>query len=625
MTVNRPIFYCRMFIINKSVINKKSGNEYKYFRLVESIATDDSVKQRTVLYLGKLDLPKEHFKILSKLIEARIKGKAEISNFQSLNILADSFHKKYLQKLETASNKKIRMEKAIYEEVDINSTITENHRSFGSEFVLNSFWKKLKIGKLLSAVEFSNKEKAIAKALIFGRIISQGSELHTYNCFQNKSSLNEFPGYDLSNVGKDSFYIVGDLLFNSKSDIEESLRNNLKTEYSLKDNIYLYDLTNTYFETSKYGSKLAKFGKSKEKRYDCPLVTLALVVDKLGFPVHSEIYEGNKSEPKSFTEILESIIKLRTSSGDKQSNFSVIMDRGIATSDNISYLKDKKYSYFVIQRRNAVKDFKTEFADKSKFEQHKVSGDNRVFIRKIENEKTTQVLVYSTGKEKKEQAIIHKKDEHFIEDIEKLISSHKKGNIVRANIINQRIGRLKQKYGSIATRYTVKLKLDKTSGERVLSISYSLKKKENLIKKEFAGCYVIETDKKNYNAKEIWNTYMLLHKVESAFRSMKSTLGARPIYHQIDSRIKSHLFISVIAYAILHSVEYELQQKKYHHSWSKINEILSTHQRSSITFETKRNKFITTRISGNPEKEQQEIYGKLNLIFTQGRKIYEFY
>ncbi len=612
-----------MFIRRKKVVDKKTGKEYSYFRLVESYSKDDTIKQRVVLYLGKLDLTKEQLKILAKLIEFRILGKTETVTFPELTEIADGFYKKYLDKLEEASKKQEKQSSASYREIDIKTVTSYNHRSVGAEFVLNSFWKKLKLDKILSENEFSNKEKAIAKSLILGRIISPGSELHTYNWFQNQSSLNEFPGYDLSRTCKDSFYTVGDFLYNFKDEIEKRLRENIQTQYSLENTIFLYDLTNTYFESSKPNSKIAKFGKSKEKRSDCPLVTLALVVDQQGFPVYSKIYEGNKSEPQTLPEILHKVTENNYNSSTIKPKLSIVMDRGIATSDNINYLKSKGYSYFVIERRNSVKDFNEEFSQQEDFTEYETKSNEKVYLKKIMNKNTAQVLVYSPGKEKKEQSIISKKEQHLLEDLSKLTVSNANGNIVKADVVNQRIGRLKQKYGSVASGYKIDLKYDPQNPNRVIGINYSVSEKNIPVKKEFSGCYVIETDHMNFNEKEIWDIYMQLHQVESAFRAMKSELGTRPVYHQKDERIKSHLFISVLAYHIMHSVIYELKSKGCHISWSSLNKILSTHQRSSILMETKEMKLITVRVSGKPEKTHQNIYELLNLKFKENRTIEE--
>lgn len=609
-----------MYIRKKEVVDQKTGNRYAYYRLVESVAGEGTVKQRTILYLGKLDLSKDQLKTLAKLIENRIYGKRETITLPELSELADKFYEKYKQKLEKAAEKEARHEAAEYRSVDLNCVTTERHRSYGSEFVLNAFWRKLGMHKILQDAGFSGKDIAIAKGLISGRIISPGSELHTYLWYQNRSSLNDFSKYDLSSTGKDSFYTVGDLLYNCKSKIETRLRTNIRREYSFQDSIYLYDLTNTYFEGNKSNSQLARHGKSKEKRSDCPLVTLALVVDCLGFPIYSEIYQGNQSEPETLEDILNKVIKKSHSDVVKAPRYSIIIDRGIATSANIDYLKKNNYSYFVIERRNSVKDYKKEFSEKSSFTSYPVSNKNTIHLRKIEQDDNIQVLVYSSGKEKKERAIMDKKADRFIEDAGRLIKSNHKRSIVQIDKINQRIGRLCERYGAIASGYTFNLERDANNPNRVISISLDEKPKKKPIKDEYAGCYVIETDQKNYSAKEIWDMYMQLHHVEAAFRSLKSELGTRPIYHQKDERIKAHIFISVIAYSILHSVEYELEKAGIHKSWSSINKILSTHQRSTVILESEDDKKYRIRVSSTPEICHQEIYDKLNLKFSPNPK-----
>jgi len=612
-----------MFIRNKKVKDKKTGKEYIYSRLVESYSKDGSIRQRTVLYLGKLDLPKEKIKILAKLLENRILGNLEFDFHSDLSDLVEKFYQKYQDNLAIEERKEEKISSSLYRDVDIKTVTSTGHRTVGAEFVLNSFWERLKLDKIFSEIEFSNKEKAIAKALILGRIISPGSELHTYNWFQNNSALNEFHGYDLSKVGKDSFYCVGDFLYNFKDKIEKRLRDNLKKEYSLQDTLYLYDLTNTYFESSKPTSKIAKRGKSKEKRSDCPLVTLALVVDQHGFPVYSKIYEGNKSEPQTFSDMITKVFDENDLGGLFNPKISIAMDRGIATADNISYLKANNLSYFVVERRETVKDFEEEFSQKSDFKEHETYRKEKVYLKKIENETSTQVLVYSVGKEKKEQSIVAKKEQHFLDDIEKLITSNSNGNIVKPDKINQRIGKLQQKYGSIASAYEIKQVVDEKDIFRVKSISYSILPKKIPAKKKFAGCYVIETDHKNYSEKEIWDFYMKLNQVESAFQAMKSDLGTRPVYHKKDERIKSHLFISVLAYSIMHSVIYALKDKGHYTSWSTLKKVLSTHQRSSIIMETSKMKKLTVRVSSKPEESHKKIYDLLNLNFKENRIIEE--
>ncbi|MDP3114175.1 MAG: IS1634 family transposase, partial [Candidatus Cloacimonadaceae bacterium] len=213
------------------------------------------------------------------------------------------------------------------------------YRSVGAELLTLHFWKTLKLDQILQECSFSEKEIELAKIVILGRLLSPGSERQTLKWFNEESSLSEFLRIVKPGLKKDVLYRIADRILEQKPGIERRLRDNLKSLHSLIDQVYLYDLTNTYFESSKRNSEICKRGKSKEKRDDCPLVTLALVVDQNGFPVYSRIYSGNQSEPKTLKDILHEIYDDKEDLLDRLARPSVIMDRGIATKENLAYLR----------------------------------------------------------------------------------------------------------------------------------------------------------------------------------------------------------------------------------------------------------------------------------------------
>jgi len=455
-------------------------------------------------------------------------------------------------------------------------------------------------------------------------LLSPGSELHTINWFRKISSLEESLSTDLSKTGKDAFYEIGDMLYAKHEQIERLLREKTKHLFPYTDSIYLYDLTNTYFESSKPNSHLCFFGKSKEKRYDCPLVTLALVVDQHGFPLYSRIYKGNQSEPLTLEATLEKVYSESDSFFNYLEKPSIAMDRGIATKENIAYLKAHEYSYFVIERRDVAKAYKEEFStimEDGKL--HKTSSGKLVYLKREQENDFTRVLVYSEGKAQKERAIVGTKESRYLEDIQKLITSNLNGNIKDIMKIQRRIGRIQERYGAISSLYDISLEREKSNKKYVSKIQLTRKNpQEKRVKKdELAGCYVIETDRINLSEEEIWEFYMKLSEVESAFRSLKSDLGTRPVYHQKDKRIESHLFISVMAYSILNSIIYSLNLKGYHKSWQTILFNLKNHMRSTTIQKSKSGDIYNIRVSGIPEKDAKEIYELLNIPIKTNRKI----
>lgn len=614
------VLSCLMYIINKGKVNKK-GNKRNCFWLVESVRNGDKTNLRNILYLGNIDITEKERVTLGKLIERKIKKMPSICKFsKKLETLSDAAVLKYDLKWNTPSEISEEKEKAEYVELDLNSLDHSQSRTAGSETIALEFWKRLDFSHVFTKCGFRPEQIDLAKAVILGRLISPGSELHTYDWLKRETILPEFLPSMKDSIPFNALYEIGDQIYSNKSTIEYLLRHNLKKLYPQKDKIFLYDLTNTYMEGRKVNSTLCKRGKSKEKRTDCPLVTLALVVDQDGFPVYSKIYRGNQSEPATLPEILAKVYENQDNLLTELMKPAIIMDRGIATKSNIDYLHENDYSYFVIERRNEVTDYEKEFAEKDEFTFYEVSGKGKIYLREIVDEDGTRILVRSSGKKQKEDAIINRKESRFLEDVEKLIKSNHNGRIKNNDKITVRIGRLKERYGSIANTYKFTLVKNNNNLAQIKEIKIS-KSNKTLAKKEHAGCYVIRTDKKDLSAKDIWDFYMNLTKVESSFKALKSELGTRPLYHQKDSRIEAHIFISVLAYYLLRSITYELGKKGYHKSWNGIRDIMRMHIRTTINFCNRDGYNYHVRMTGQPEKDMKELYDLLNIKFKRHKKI----
>ena len=610
-----------MYIRKKEIKDKKSGKIYSYYKLVETLQSANGPRQRVILHLGKLDITDDERKILGKLIERRIAGKQETIKFPKLESITVKAVQKYNEKIALEAERAEEESNANYVEIDLSSTDQTYYRSVGRELIFEEFWQRLQFDSILKECGFNRKDIDLAKVVIGGRLISPGSELHTINWFRKISGLSENLSSDLSDTGKDSFYEIGDALYANHIKIEYLLREKTKQLFPFTDSIYLYDLTNTYFESSKPNSNLCFRGKSKEKRTDCPLVTLALVVDQNGFPLYSRIYRGNQSEPLTLEATLKKLYSESNSLFDYLERPSIAMDRGIATKENLEYLKSNKYSYFVIERKNVTTLYKAEFSTiKEEGKKHETASGQIVYLKRQDEKDQTRVLVYSEGKAQKERAIIGKKESLYLEDINRLIKSNQSGNIKNILKIQERIGRIKERYGAISSLYEITFEQDKTNKDYVSNITLRRNPKR-LKKEELAGCYVIETDKKNLSEEEIWNFYIKLTKVESAFKSLKSNLGTRPVYHRRDSRIEAHLFISVLAYSILNSIIFSLNQKGYYKSWGTIMENLKNHNRSTTIQRSRADDIYYTRVTGIPEEAAKEIYDLLDITVKKNRKI----
>jgi transposase len=610
-----------MFIRETETKNKKTMNVYKSHKLVENYRTEKGVRQRVIMSLGSLSLPKNRWKELAALLEARISGQNTfLEEDNELTIVADEVlrHNTFVkrnweEKVDSAKNSDMQL-------VDLNSASSTFYRSLGAELIANSFWEKLDFDVVLKNCGFDQKQLSFAKAVILGRLINPQSEISTWRWFQNSTALIEMTHVDLAGVGKNSFYEIGDLLFQNKEKIENALFTKEQNEFSLKNRVYLYDLTNTYFEGSAKGNKYAKFGRSKERRTDCPQVTLALIVDGLGFPIFSQIYEGGQSEPKTLTDVLE---RLKTDSrnllnGDKP---ILIMDRGIATKDNVALIAENNYPYTIITRRQSEKDYENEFTVIKQFmesdektipsEWEAVDTENSVYVKKMPSNKTVCVLAASIGRTAKEQGMDTLKEERFLVDIANLKKSFEKGNIIMPVKIGERIGKIKAKYPTVGRYYEIETKVS-DDNKKVTEIVWT-KKPARQQRSILTGCYVIETTQTNLSAIDIWKQYMQLTRVESAFQDLKSELGLRPVYHQTANRTESHLFIGVLAYHLLNSIEYVLKTNGDTREWKTIKKVLATHERNTIILKGDDRKIYHIRVSGTPEPCHNEIYRTLKI------------
>jgi len=239
-------------------------------------------------------------------------------------------------------------------------------------------------------------------------------------------------------------------------------------------------------------------------------------------------------------------------------------------------------------------------------------------VKQLPIEKGSCVLCLSEGRERKETAMDTLKEERFLHDVDRLKTSVEKGNIQLVEKVGVRVGRLKERYPSIAGHYEIDLHLDKDE-KKVKSISCK-KKKTRQKRSVLTGCYVIETSSETLSAKEIWQLYTTLTNIEAAFKALKSDLGMRPVYHQSAKRTKGHLFIGVLAYHLLISIEYQLREMEDHRDWATINKQLSTHQRATVMMTDKEGQIHHIRVSGMPEKSHNEIYKLLHVKDPLKRK-----
>ena len=612
--------------IRQKRTSEATGTEkiYESLQLVESCRTEAGPRQKLLLNLGPIPLEKEDYKAFTQELQARLTGQTQLLRkkrkdslvSQLVNDAYERLMRKTAQPIQTGPEREMKR-------IDVNSQEISQCRSVGGEYVCHLFWKKLGLPEFLKSVNVSDANMALIEALVVGRLMAPGSERATREWLEKRSGLwdllklNEVPSLS-------GFYRAGDVLFSHKDKLETHLQAQETRLFDLKNTMVFYDLTNTYFEGRAEKNSKAKFGHSKEKRYDCKLVTLGLVVDEQGFAKHSQLFSGSESEGSTLKGMIEKL-----GIPQEKKAVTVVLDAGIATAKNLEWLKENGYGYIVCHRGKAPKNPNgTDIAPETI---HSMSEtDTQIKVVRYEVEDDTYLKCRSEKRALKETGMRTQKETRFLAELTHLQSGLSIPRRTKSYTrILEILGRLKERYPSVSRLYevTVVPEADKEVTDPSLqATALQWTKKEAIYQEaiDSEGDYTLRTNRSEWGTSEIWNAYISLGRVETAFRNMKSHLGFRPIFHQCEERADAHLFMSVLAYHLLQAIEHTLRQRGDTRSWWTIRNTLSTHQAYTLTYDelSDSQEWIKhhVRSTSLPDHDQKHIYSLLAVPHTPFKK-----
>ncbi len=594
-----------MFI--RETIKKVKGKSYIHHKLVESVRTPSGPRQRIVLNLGTLDFPKEKWKELANAVESELHGEHYILPLDpEIEGLAKHYSELIIK--ERLKNKQegpeAKKQPPDYENVDLNTITLSDSRTVGCEHIVLNQLEEYKFDDILQKLNFEKKHIDYAKMLIVGRLVHPSSERETARWIDEDSSTIELLN-SKKKVYDNALHRTAVMLFDGHDQIEQSLSDIERDLFSLEETIILYDLTNTYFEGSKMHSQIAKHSKkSKDKRDDRPLVTLALTIDSDGFPKQSKILSGNISEPKTLKKILDDLQNVTAGYNEVK---TIVIDAGIASEDNLEIIKNQGFNYVAVSRKQS---YPKDFWVNGKEKEIKLSDGKTILRTKLMQTKDEAFLkCHSPMKEKKEKKILARKLLKFEEGLSHLNKGlNKKHTSKKYDKVIERIGRLKEKYG-VGTLYDIEVE---KCEEIATKINYS-KNSNGQAKEQKVGEYILRTSHIEFGEKEISTIHRTLTTVEDSFRSIKSHLGLRPIHHKRDDTSTAHIFISVIAYHVMIGILKKLQIAGIHYNWSTVRNILQSHTRVTTSLKTDKEMTIHIRTCTNPTIKQKLIYDALKV------------
>ena len=505
---------------------KKDGKRHAYWALVESYRTERGPRQRIVAYLGRLD---EEGRL--GVQEAAV-PQAQGNHRQPCLPFADE-----------ASPDESREVQPRWVTINASAVRVENCVQFGGP------WLALELIKKIGLDDFLRKHlprggadvgwSSMALVLVICRLCKPSSELHIAEHFYRKSALAQLLGVPAAKVYEMRLYRALDQLLPHKKKLEVFLKNRLGDLFELEYDLLLYDVTSTYFEGQAKSNSKAKYGYSRDKRSDCKQVCIALVVSRCGMPIGYEVFDGNRRDSTTVKDIVTTM-----ESRYGKSNRVWVMDRGMLSKANITFLKEGDRRYIIGTPKSMLKQFERELLEESW--ENVREGVEVKLCSSPEGDTETFILCRSRDRLEKEKAIFARFESRIEEGLKKIITSceKKKQSSVK---IAERVGRLKGANSRAARLFDVKVAERDDGGAKLTWTKNESHRKWATLTD---GCYVLRSNVRDWTHEELWQAYMQLTEAELAFRIQKSDLRIRPIWHQKEDRVLAHIPVCFLAYVL---------------------------------------------------------------------------
>jgi transposase len=551
--------------------NKDKQHSDAYYRLVESYRNSDGrVCHRTILNIGFIedDYTPEQLNEVAKLLTARYEKKQLL--FESTDPAVIELTETLWKRIIKDKRLDLTLHSPTSRHIDADTLRHSNVREIGSEWICHQTLEELGISKVLAKVGFTEEQIKLAATQIISRAVYPASELKTTSWIKENSAACELTGYDYGKLTKDKLYESALRLYKVKDQLEQHLSYKTNELFDISDKIVLYDLTNTYFEGQYNGSELAKYGRSKEKRNDAKLVVLALVVNIYGFIKYSSIHEGNMADCKNLSLMIDKLSRCTNAQ-----NPVVVMDAGIATEENLKMIRAKGYHYLCVSRTK-LKDYQAISGKLTVLLETK--SKRNVRLKAVSSNKNTDYYLEVASEDKFETAnsMRIQFEQRFELELQKIAQAlSRRGGIKKATKVHERIGRARERYPSVQYYYDIAVTQSKDN-QTATAVTWSKNEQQYAKKEASLGLYFLRTSLLLEDEVTIWNIYNTIREIESSFRTLKTDLDLRPIYHKTDEGTMAHLNLGLLAYWVVNTVRCKLKAHGINSLWQEIVRIGNT-------------------------------------------------
>jgi transposase len=564
----------------------KDGKEHRYYSLVESVRTSRGPQHRTLAYLGELN------------------GSTESAWRESIAVFNGEGTESQLELFASDSPVVPSGERVV--QVVLDRVRWERPRDFGEVFLAGHLWRLLGLDELLEERMGRGGEEipwsVMAFVLTAARLIAPSSELGIEERFYPRTALEDLCGIREEQVNKDRLYRTLDHVLPHKAALEAHLKSRIGTLFEEPFDILLYDLTSTYFEGLAEANPQARRGYSRDHRPDCVQVVIGLVVTKSGLPLGYEVFAGNRAEPTTLDEMMAKMEALY----GKASRIWVF-DRGVASERNLEALRRAGGLYLVGTPRTLLRKVEAQL-----LEENWTRVREGIEVKRVaspDGSKDTFILCRSTDRREKEAAIHDRFERRIEERLAQIEAAIQAGRLRSRDVLQQRLGRLKLECSRVARAYSFHVEGDGDA----LHFSWSKDEARAQFLRHTEGAYLLRTNLAGHDEPELWTMYMQLNDAEAAFRTLKQDLSIRPVFHQTEHRVKAHVLVCFLAYAMYRTLDRLAKANHLNMTARRVLDSLAGIKSGDVILPLVDGRELTLRRVSRPEPHQAEILTRLGL------------
>ncbi len=512
---------------------EKDGKDHTYWSLVETVRTPDGPRQKTLCYLGELN----------SSAHARWLKTVEVFNEQGQTEQLKLFPSDVAPPADDAGVARVLL----------NKVRLERTRQFGSCWLGLELWKRLGLDRFFEQAMDEHEADVpwsrVAAVLAINRLCEPGSELAIEERWYPSTALDDLLGIEEGKINDTRLYRCLDRMLPHKTKLERHLKQRYGELFGAEFDVLLYDLTSTYVEGAAEKNPMMRRGYSRDHRPDCEQMVIALIVNSEGFPFSYETFDGNRADVST----METVLRMVERKYGKARRIWVF-DRGIVSEENLQAIRRRGGQYLVGTPRSQMKQFEEELL---KDDWTQVRPEVEVKKLAIPQGEETYILCRTAGRKEKEKAIRNRFSSRMEDALKRLARTIETGRLKDRNKMERRLGGIQARHPQVNDLYDVALR-ETAQGIR---LEWGIREERKLWRGLREGAYMLRTNIETGTADELWSRYMQLTEAEASFRALKSELSIRPLFHQKEPRVKAHVMVAFLGYALWVTLKHLLQRR----------------------------------------------------------------